>query len=274
MDILKLRVLLCFLENNKTKITVTQISKILNEEKYKVSRILIGLENDGLVDRTNNRTPKLTDKGKKVAKNYSERVEIIINHLLYEGLDITDARNDALYWALYSSDEAMKTIRDTEERYRVKYELRNIKQNFSGALLCKNMKDGVYKFPFIIYKENVKNGNNISMANEGFEHTCNLVIKDGKGIIQMKAVNVISKSKCTNCLMKGKVKNMSYMDSGVFINAEKNGDILSFPADTINFVSIGNGVGQILHGSICIKITWSVDIVHMSDLTAILTILI
>ena len=60
----------------------------------------------------------------------------------------------------------------------MKYELRGQKQ-FSGAALCKKLKDGCYSLPFLIFREHIKNGSNLSMANEGFEHPCSLYVKDG-----------------------------------------------------------------------------------------------
>lgn len=48
------------------------------------------------------------------------------------------AQRDSFYWAFYCSDSTMdstmEAVRATEERYRVKYELRDQKQ-FCGAVL-------------------------------------------------------------------------------------------------------------------------------------------
>lgn len=44
------------------------------------------------------------------------------------------AQRDSFYWAFYCSDSTMEAVRATEERYRVKYELRDQKQ-FRGAVL-------------------------------------------------------------------------------------------------------------------------------------------
>lgn len=191
-DILRLRVLLCFLKRDET-CTVMGISRTLKEAKQNISRAMIALEKDGLLDRSNPRCPTLTAPGYQKAKYYAERIEITLNHLLYEGVDVESARQDAFQWALYCSDKTMETIRATEQRYRVKYELRDQKQ-FSGIQLCKLLKDGVYQFPFLIYREHVKNGTNISMANEGFEHPCTLYVDDGEGWIQLRAQSISAKS--------------------------------------------------------------------------------
>ena len=272
-DILRLRVLLCFLKLPAEDCTVTGISRTLNVEKYKISRTVIALENDGYIDRDDVRNPILTPAGYSEALRYSDRIDVTLNHLLYEGVDMENAKQDAFYWALYCSDKTMDAVRATEERYRVKYELREQKQ-FSGATLCKKLHDGCYQFPFIIYREQVKNGNNISMANAGFEHPCTLCIKDGVGTIQLRAQPLSAKSKANGRLMHGQVNSMKYFDSGRYISSEQSGNVLSFPADSLHFVNMGTGVGQVLHGSICLKMECSVGVLHMPESTAIFTILI
>ena len=87
-DILRLRVLLAFLKEDRETCTVTGISRTLGEEKYKISRIVIGLEKDGLIDRSDQRHPVLTKVGKKTAEQCAERIRISLSHLLYEGVDL------------------------------------------------------------------------------------------------------------------------------------------------------------------------------------------
>lgn len=183
-DLLRLRVLLCFLRSTPENCNVTGISRTLREEKYTISRMMAHLERDGLVDRTDNRRPILTEAGLALAERYAERSEIAINHLLYEGVDMENAVRDASYWALYCSDKLMEIVRESDERCRVKHELKDMK-SFNGAELCKRLKDGAYQFPFIINREQVKNHSNLSMANEGFAHPCTLLVKNGKGWIQL-----------------------------------------------------------------------------------------
>lgn len=136
-DILRLRVLLCFLKSDVADCTVTGIARTLNEKKYSISRALATLENEDFINRDDVRNPILTEKGYTTAVRYSERLEISLNHLLYEGVDIESAKKDAFYWALYCTDRTMDVVRATENRYRVKYELREQKQ-FSGDVLCRS----------------------------------------------------------------------------------------------------------------------------------------
>ena len=271
-DVLRLRVLLCFLNKDKS-CTVTGVSRTLKESKQNISRAMMALEKEGLLDRSNPRKPMLTERGNIIGIQYSERIEISLDHLLYEGVDIENAKRDAFYWALYCSDATMNAVKATEEQYRVKYELRNQK-SFNGKQLCKLLKNGSYPFPFLIYKEQAKNGSNISMANEGFEHPCTLYVENGDGWIQLRAQNVSAKSVSNGELLRGKAQSMQYFDSGQFIDAEINGNVFSFPAEALNFLNMGNGVGQILHGCCCVRLRSSVGLVHMPESTAIFTILI
>lgn len=272
-DILKLRVLLCFLDNEEKDCTVMEIARTLGEEHYTISRIVSSLEKDGLIARISPRKPRLTDEGIIRAKHYGERITITMNHLLYEGVNMESAKRDAYLWALYNTEDTMAIIRSAEEKYRVKYELRR-QHEFSGSLLCKKLKDGEYRFPFIIYREAAKNGNNISMANEGFEHPCVLTIKGGIGTIQLKAVDITAKSALSGKLMRGHIKSMKYLDNGNYINADRSGNVLSIPAAALSFKNIGEGMGQILHGQLCLQMQCSVGLVHMPESTAIFTILI
>ncbi|MDO4316969.1 MAG: hypothetical protein Q4C48_02060 [Lachnospiraceae bacterium] len=271
-DILRMRVLLCFLKKDES-CTVMGISRTLKEAKQNVSRAMIALERDGLLNRSNPRCPVLTERGERQAKHYAERIEITLNHLLYEGVDVENARQDAFLWALYCSEKTMETIRATEERYRVKYELRDQAQ-FGGMQLCRLLKNGSYRFPFLIYREQVKNGTNISMANGGFEHPCTLYVDDGEGWIQLRSRSISAKSASSGRLLSGRAQSLQYFDSGRFIDAEVSGNVFSFPAEALHFVNMGTGAGQILHGSCSVKIGCSAGLIHMPESTAIFTMLI
>ena len=108
-DILRLHVLLCFLKRDES-CTVMGISRTLKEAKQNISRAMIALEKDGLLDRSNPRCPTLTESGYQKAKYYAEHIEITLNHLLYEGVDVESARKDAFQWALYCSDKLTEEV--------------------------------------------------------------------------------------------------------------------------------------------------------------------
>ena len=273
MDILKLRTLLYFLNEDSKMCGVTNIARTLGEEKYTISRTLSSLEKEGLVDKTDVRCPVLTEKGRIEAEYYAKRVEITMNHLMYEGVDTDNAQRDAMYWAIYNSERTMEVIRETEERYRVKYELREQKF-FTGKQVCQRLHDGIYQFPFLIYREHVQGGTNLSMANEAFESPCTISVKNGVGTVQLRMKSVTAKSALSGKQISGRVKKVQYHDSGNYINAEIRGNVISFPAGVLNFVNVGSKEGQILHGSVCLKMESTADQMHMPYSMAIFTVLI
>lgn len=272
-EILKLRILLSFLREDESMQKVTKLAEMFGEGKKKISRILQSLERDGLVNRDDTRAPKLTEDGRKKAEYYEERESVILNHLLYEGQDLDSAEYDACVMALYYSDEGMRIVRESEQRYRAKYELRR-KTSFGGDTLCRHMKDGDYNLPFLIYRENAKDGSNLSMANEGFVHPCILHIENGVGEVRLKPIPVSAKSKLTGREMTGQVRNLRYFDGGKYVNAYENEEWVSIPAKAFSVLNIGANTGQILHGSVSLKMQCSVGTVHMPESTAIFTFLI
>ena len=95
LDILKLRVLLSFLNEDPKTCTVTGLAGVLGEGKQKVSRIFMALEREGLLDRSDPRRPCLTEAGRARTAYYEERTNVVLNHLLYEGLDIDSTQQRA-----------------------------------------------------------------------------------------------------------------------------------------------------------------------------------
>lgn len=272
-DILRLRVLICFLKSDINDCTVTGISRVLNEEKYTVSRAMSALEKDDYINRDDIRNPIITEKGYKAAVKYSERIEIIMNYLLCKDVDIESAKKDAFNIALYCTDKTIDVIRETEERNRLKYELREQKQ-FGGSTLCEKLRDGCYRIPFMICREHIENGSNLSMANEGFEHPCILFVKNGVGEIQLRSKQINVKSKIDGSIMSGKVNSIKYFDSGRYVSAEANGQVFSFPANSLNFLNVGFGAGQVLQGSVSLKMECSCGNANMPESTALLTLII
>ena len=266
LEILKMRALICFLNEDPALCTVTGLADILGEGKQKISRLLMSLEKEGLLDRSDLRRPRLTQAGREQAAYYEKRTNIVLNHLLYEGLDLNDAEHDAYAWARFSSERGMEIIK--------RYELRRQKE-FGGEELCRHLADGEYSFPFLIYRETVRGGTNLSMANEGFRHPCVLRVADGRGQIVLQPVDLSAKSPLTGRKMNGRVRKLTILQpDGVFMRAEEDGENLAFSADVLHFLNIGAGMGQILHGSVCMRMQCSVGTMHMPESTAIFTIMI
>lgn len=270
-EVLRLRVLLSFY--NDENVTVTGLSRSLGEEKYTISRLLSAMEEEGLVDRSNNRHPKLTSEGMTAAERYVQRVDTLSNYLLFKGVSLENARTDALQMALHISDESVDALRREEELETVKYEFRD-RRKFSGSEFFSKLPDGNYKLSFIVYREKANNVTNVSMANEGFEHPGILSVTDGVGTIRLKVTTLNARSAKTGDAMKGKVKSLRYFDNGDYIAAEQDGDIIAFPAESFRFYNLRPGFDPVLHGTLPIKITANVGTMHMPDSIAFFTILL
>ncbi len=274
MKITWLRVLFYFLNQEPEACTVSEIARRLEEGKQKISRLLMSMEKEGLIDREDVRQPRLTEEGFKVALLYETRFDSVLNHLLYEGLDVEYAEHDAYAWSLFSSEDGLKLIRNSEQQYRAKYELCN-RTSFDGNEFCKHLADGEYRFPFVIYREHVRNGENISMANYGFAHPCRLRVVNGEGTICLQPLNCSGVSPHTHQKMTGHVCQLRYLTAEGFCDATEaeNGE-LEFPAGALKFLNMGKGIGQIVHGSVCLRMRSSVGIQHMPESTAIFTLVI
>ena len=273
VELLRLRILLAFHDGGQGKYTVTGISRGLRVEKQKVSREMIRMEKEGLLDRSNVRAPQLTEKGRSEAGRYAEKIRLAQNHLLYEGVALESAQYDAYMWALHCSDDLMDVIRRTDACYRVKNELKDLKR-FSGDQVCRLLEDGNYEFPFVIYREQVKNGQNLSMGNEGFAHPCTLHVEDGVGMVQLLIQSMEQRSVHTGTLLKGKVDKLKYFVNGIMVDAEFVNNVVFFPAEALNFVNMGSGTGNILHGSVSLRMRCSCGLIHMPESDAIFTLLI
>mgnify|MGYP000024149090 FL=1 len=272
IDFLKLKIITHMLRMDEKNCNVTNLAKHFGVEKYSVSRAIMSLEKEGLIDKSDTRHPKLSTSGVKMAQKYQNRMDIATNHLIYEGVSEVQACNDAAYISMYCSDETINVIKSTEERYRIKNVLKN-KKEFSGELLSKHLRDGDYTLPFIIYRETVKNGSNISMANEAFKHPCVLSVRDGYGTVNLKAQRIVKYSPFLKKSINGKVEKLKYFDGDKFIEAEKNGKLISFPIGSVNFVNMGSEAGSIFYGSVCLKMACGSGVMYMPESTAIFTLL-
>ncbi len=267
-EILKLRVLMQLLKDDDESHTVSKMSRTLGVNKQRISRLLMEFEKEGIADRTHQRKPCLTPEGIKKAEYYSERITAALNHLLFEGVSIEKAEEDAYHWALYNTDETMEVIKSAAAWQKAKYKLRN-KKKFSGGELCKILGDGVYQFNFVIYREHLKNGSSLSMANDGFEHPGRLVVKNGCGKIYLRLAVIEADSPISRTTLSGKAVSVKYMENSDFISAELSNDIVSFPAAALDFTNIGENISQILHGSVYLKIKCSIGALHMPESTAV-----
>ena len=171
------------------------------------------------------------------------------------------------------SDDFMERLAEQEGRMRLK-EIFAGHRAFHGGDICNYLKDGSYYFPFIIYREQIKNNNNLSMANRGFENPCELIVKDHEGLIYLAVKTVSAESMSSGKKMEGRVNKMQYLYEGTFRDGGIDGRYVYFPVTALDFIAMGKGRDTLLHGSVCLRMQCSVGDMHMPESTAIFTMFI
>lgn len=270
----QIQLLLYYLEAEPKKRTVTDSAKILGTTKWAVTRALDALEKQDVVERQENRKTVLTASGKKLAEKCRGQMKILEQYMQYQDIPPVQIKENALR-ALSAgfSDEFMARLAEQEGRMRLK-EIFAGHRNFHGGDICNYLKDGSYYFPFIIYREQIKNHNNLSMANKGFENPCELIVKDHEGLVYLAVKTVSAESMSSGKKMEGRINKMQYLYDGEFRDGGIDGRYVYFPVTALNFIAMGKGRDTLLHGSVCLKMQCSVGDMHMPESTAIFTMFI
>lgn len=240
-DMMKLRILIFFFKAGKSEVTVTGLAKTYGIGKYTVSRIISSLEADGLIDKTNPRSPTLTEEGRAVAKHYSNRVDTVMRGLRLKGVALEQAQTDAFYIAMYLSDETYETVRKMERMRRMKHGLEAMRQ-FSGDLLRKKLGDGIYSFPYILYGGDYAGGSLAAEENSLFVHPCKVEIRGSSGTVHIwyQALST-----------KRQIQRAEYFSNGKYYLLETVGDVLQFPLSELRF----ENSGTLIYGYIPIRFT-------------------
>ncbi len=269
-DLLKMKILLQFLEQSEEAISVTSLARIFGYGKTYISNMMHELQDEGMVDMSDNRRPRLTERGLKTAQEYHEKIQLNLHHLLYEGVDEENAMHDAYFMALYCSDATNYARRETDQYYRAKLALRS-KEQIRGAEFCKHLADGEYSVPFFIYKtkERGRSSDILSMANAGFEQPAKLRVVNGVGTISLTGKPMTAKSRVTGLRMQGKVESVKYISGREYVPCERDGDVFSFPAAGVHFQNILSDSRQVLHGSVRLSMRCDVGIAHMPESAAV-----
>lgn len=226
------------------------------------------------MERQENRKTVLTASGKKLAEKCRGQMKILEQYMQYQDIPPVQIKENALR-ALSAgfSDEFMERLAEQEGRMRLK-EIFAGRRDFHGGDICNYLKDGSYYFPFIIYREQIKNHNNLSMANRGFENPCELIVKDHEGLVYLAVKTVSAESMSSGKKMEGWVNKMQYLYDGEFRDGGIDGRYVYFPVTALNFIAMGKGRDTLLHGSVCLKMQCSVGDMHMPESTAICTMFI
>ena len=252
---IQIQLLLYFLEAEAKKRTVTDAARYLNKPKSTLTHILDSLDELALMERVEGRKSVLTAAGEKTAQELLHRRKILEQYMQYQDIPPAQIKENALR-ALSAgfSDEFMARLAEQESRM--------------------HLKDGSYYFPFIIYREQIKNHNNLSMANKGFDNPCELIVKDHEGLVYLSVKTMSAESMSSGKKMEGRVSKMQYLYDGEFWNGGIDGRYVYFPVTALNFIAMGKGRDTLLHGSVCLKMQCSVGDMHMPESTAIFTMFI
>ncbi|HIZ17272.1 MAG TPA: hypothetical protein H9675_06885 [Firmicutes bacterium] len=271
---IQIQLLLYFLEAEAKKRTVTDAARYLNKPKSTLTHILDSLDELALMERVEGRKSVLTAAGEKTAQELLHRRKILEQYMQYQDIPPAQIKENALR-ALSAgfSDEFMARLAEQESRMHLK-EIFAGHRNFHGGDICNYLKDGSYYFPFIIYREQIKNHNNLSMANKGFDNPCELIVKDHEGLVYLSVKTMSAESMSSGKKMEGRVSKMQYLYDGEFWNGGIDGRYVYFPVTALNFIAMGKGRDTLLHGSVCLKMQCSVGDMHMPESTAIFTMFI
>ena len=174
----QIQLLLYYLEAEPSKRTVTDSARSLGVGKWAITRAMDAMEKQGIVERLEHRKTALTVPGIKLAEQYRRKFCVFHRYMQYLDVPLSQIRENALQGlAAGFSDAFMDRLSEHESRIEIKEHFTG-RQRFHGGEICDLLEDGSYHFPFIIYREQMKNHSNISMANQGFEHPCELMVKD------------------------------------------------------------------------------------------------
>ena len=270
----QIQLLLYYLTAEPSKRTVTDSARSLNVSKWVVTRTLDTLEKLNIVERLENRKTVLTVPGVKLAEKYQKQRKVLEKYMQYQDIPPAQIKENALRaLAARFSDEFMDRLAEQESRMHIK-EIFAGRRDFHGGDICNYLSDGSYYFPFIIYREQIKNHNNLSMANRGFENPCEVIVKDHEGLVYLAAKTVSAQSMSSKNKMEGRIQKLQYLYDGESRDGGIDGRYVFFPVTALRFISMGKGRDTLLHGSVCLKMQCSVGDMHMPESTAVFTMFI
>ena len=270
-ELLKMKILIYFHQNEASVCTVGKIAERLGTFKQKISKMIIFLEEEGLVDRSNNRHPQLTKKGTILADKYTTKMKMTTEVLLYAGVNLENVEQDAYNIVMGVSQSTMDSIKRKYMQIQLKKELRG-KGKFKGNVIGQLLYDGMYPMEFAIYRKEPTYEEYISMANNGFEHPAYVFVEKGIGKIKMRIKELNNRIPSDYELIRGHAIEMHYYCDGIYKKAEVLGRFVTIPLDDINFTSVGNDRHVQIEGNIFIKIKTSVSAMYMPESEAILSV--
>lgn len=270
MSALKARLLIYLSEMEQPDCTVTHLADLFCVAKSTVSRAADWCERNDMLKRGSDRKIHLTAHGIQLAHLYKQRRENFLKWLVSEGVSLKSAERDSLQFALACSEESAALMQKFAQMQHIR-ECFAGKTHLGGREFCTALQDGHYPIPFVFYRCACQDEYCIcpSMANEGFEHPGELNIRNGNGLIVLKAKPVEQLSLLGGLKVQGILHNLKYQDGRHFKEAGKDGTFFSFPASALRFLHVG--AESFFQGSAILKMSCSAGLVHMPESTAIFT---
>lgn len=269
MTAVKLKYLFILLQNEEQEYTVSSLARVLGVAKSTVSRTLDSFEQQGI---TRAETLQLTEYGKRIGKQYLEERNLIALWLMSELHSSYEvAKDDAVHFLLSVTQET-KEILLAKARYAVMCDRMKTIGHLDGTVVARCLGDGTYQLPFTFYRERSGKHDFISMANRAFHHPAALVVKNGAGMIYLRAKMIEETSMLGGFKLKGKLESLKYLSNNKYLKAGQDQDQFFLPLDALDFHF--ERKEKMLQASIKLKMACSVGVIHMPESVAILTIFI
>ena len=250
-ELLKMKILIYFQQNEPSVCTVGKIASRLGFIKQKISKMIIVLEEEGLVNRSDNRHPQLTKKGTLLADKYAVKMRMITDILLQNGVNLENVEQDAYNIMMGVSQSTIDAIKHKFMINELKKELRG-KGTFYGNVISEILYEGVYPISYVVYNRNLEEDDYLAEANNMFERPAYVFIEKGVGKVQLRLKDLGG----NDALLEDAVQ---YVHKKKYLTAKRLGRFLTFPLDDVLFVAMGNDANVQIQGSIFMKICRGLD---------------
>ena len=246
-ELLKMKILIYFHQNEASVCTVGKIAERLGYLKQKISKMIIHLEEEGLVNRSDNRHPYLTKKGTLLADKYTSKMKMTADLLIHEGVSLEHVEQDAYNIVMGVSQSTMDSIKRKHKEIELKKELRG-KGNFNGNVVAEFLYDGMYPVNFVMFNQNFQEDDYLSVANNYFEHPAYIFVEKGVGRVQLRLKDIESRVANNDQLIEFFYENK-------YLKAEVLGRFFTFPLEAFEFVTLGNDSNVQVQGNLFMKIS-------------------
>lgn len=277
-NIVYMRVLIAFDNGEEEAPSVTKIAQQLGVTKYVVSRAVSRFAEIGYINRENVRRPFLTGDGRRAVKNYKEKIEIARYVYLMTGREVSE---DVVFKAAMSYDDedpVYKSFKSSYELYKIISMFKG-SGGFSGRDFSIKVGNARIRADFKMTKVgDIKNcqsiRDTISMAQNGFEKPCEIVVINSDGSLLLRPVEMKHLSMLDKTEKKGHAVNLCYFKDNRFKNADFDGECYYIPLSCVQFTCKDNGIRSEINGEILLQMMCSAGKIHMPVSVAMMNVTI